>query len=92
MTVCGSPPACHSEGSETTRNLPNSKKQNDIMDEKNKSGVWPDENEVIYVSDETYKGVHRALDHMEKAREELRKAAEAGKQKNNRQTDETDRP
>jgi hypothetical protein len=49
------------------------------MSEIDKRDLWPDEEDVIFVSDETYKGVHRALDHMEKAREELRKAAEAGK-------------
>jgi hypothetical protein len=35
----------------------------------------------ISIFNEGYKGVYRALDHMEKAREELRKAAEAGKPK-----------
>jgi hypothetical protein len=57
------------------------KKPKDTMSEIDKSGVWPDEDDLIYVSDETYKGVYRALDHMEKAREELRKAAEAEKPK-----------
>ena len=47
------------------------------MSEKiDKRDEWPPDDEVIYVSDEIYRSVYRALDHMEKAREELRKAAE----------------
>ena len=62
------------------------------MSEKiDKRDEWPPEDEVIYVSDETYKSVYRALDHMEKAREELRKAAEAKPPEAGRQTD-TEKP
>ncbi len=41
-----------------------------------KTDKWPPDDEVIYVPDETYRGIHRALDHMEQARKELSKAAE----------------
>ncbi len=50
------------------------------MSEKiDKRDEWPPDDEVIFVPDETYRSVYRALDHMEKAREELRKAAEGKK-------------
>ncbi len=50
------------------------------MSEKiDKRDEWPPEDEVIFVPDETYKSVYRALDHMEQARKELRKAAEIKK-------------
>ncbi len=38
--------------------------------------VRPDGEEVIFVPDEVYHNVHRALNHMEKARDGLRQAAE----------------
>ncbi len=41
-----------------------------------KKNEWPPDDEVIYVPDETYKSIYRALDHMEQARKELSKAAE----------------
>ncbi len=49
------------------------------METIDKKDEWPPDDEVIFVPDETYKSVYRALDHMEKAREELRKAAEGKK-------------
>ncbi len=61
------------------------------METIDKKDEWPPEDEVIFVPDETYKSVYRALDHMEQARKELRKAAEANKPDSSRQPD-TERP
>jgi hypothetical protein len=46
------------------------------MSEIDKSGVWPDEDRMIYVPDELFHRVHRVLDQMEQVNEELRKTAE----------------